>query len=173
MKKLNSLREYLTTALPELARNPDALAIYADDGTIAVRDGVNLGFEMRYTATIFLLNCTYAPAQIFLPITLWLRAHQREVIQNHQTGTEKIPFNVEPVDHAAVDIDIKLPLSEALDVLPDGQGGYQIGHRAEPPLIGYEALTDPATLLRQIWGQAEKLPPEFWTGHKDASNGDD
>ncbi|HET6536726.1 MAG TPA: phage tail protein [Sphingopyxis sp.] len=167
MKKLNSLRECLTAALPELARNPDALAIYADDGTIATRDGPNYGFEMRYTATVTLLDCNYAPAQIFLPIVIWLREHQREVIQNHQTGTERIRFDVQPVDHAAVDVEIKLPLSEALDVLPDGQGGYDIGHRAEPPLVGYEALTDPATLLRQIWGQAEKLPPEFWTGYRD------
>lgn len=167
MKKLNSLREHLALALPELARNPDALAIYADDGTIATRDGINLGFEMRYTASVTLLDCSYAPAQIFLPIVIWLRAHQRDVIQNHASGTERIRFTVDPVDSSSVDIDIKLPLTEALDVLPDGQGGHDIGFRPEPPVPGLEALSDPETLLRQIWGQADSLPPEFWTGYKD------
>lgn len=168
MQKLNSLREYLAAALPELARNPDALAIYADDGTIAVRDGANYGFEIRYTATVTLLDCSFVPAQIFLPITLWLRQHQREVIQNHQSGTERIRFKVEPVDHGSADIEISLPLTEALDVLPDGAGSHHIGFRPEPPVPGLEALTDPEVLLRQIWGQASALPPEFWTGHRDS-----
>lgn len=166
MQKLNSLRAALTKALPELARNPDALAIFVSDGTIAVRDGINLGFEMRYTATITLLDCRYAPAQIFLPITLWLREHQREVIQNHDTGTQSIRFTVEPVDTQAADIDIRLPLSEALDILPN-EAGYGFSFREEVPLTDLDPLTGAPINLRAIWGQADQLPPTFWAGHKD------
>jgi hypothetical protein len=172
MRKLNSLREHMAKELPELARNPDALLIFAEGGTIAVRDGANLGFEMRYTAILTFLDCRYAPAQIFLPLVIWLRAHQREVLQNHQSGTEQIRFKVDPADIDAVDIDITLPLTEALDVLPDGKGGHDIGWREEPPVPGLEDLTDLAALLRQIWGQAEGLPAEFWTGHADPAPDD-
>jgi hypothetical protein len=136
MRKLNSLREALAAALPELARNPEALIIYAEGGTLAVRDGENLGFEMRYTAVLTFLDCQYPPAQIFLPLVIWLRDNQRDALQNFQTGTEQIRFKVDPSDISAVDIDITLPLTEALDVLPDGKGGYEMGWRAEVPVYG-------------------------------------
>jgi hypothetical protein len=172
MRKLNSLREHMAKALPELARSPEALMVFSEGGTVAVRDGANLGFEIRYTAILTFLDCQYAPAQIFLPLVIWLREHQREVLQNHQTGTEQIRFKVDPADISAVDIDITLPLTEALDVLPDGKGGYDMNWRGEPPVPGLEELTDPAALLRQLWGQAEGLPAEFWTGHTTAAPDD-
>lgn len=165
MRKLNSLRDHMTAALPELARNPEALMIYAEGGTLAVRDGENLGFEMRYNATLTFLDCQYAPAQIFLPLAIWLRDNQRDVLQNHQSGTEQIRFKVDPADIHAVDLDLNLPLTEALDVLPDGKGGYDMGWRDEPPVYGLEDLADPAALLRQLWGQCRDAPAEFWTGH--------
>lgn len=167
MRKLNSLRAHLTAALPELARNPEALMIFAEGGTLAVRDGANLGFEMRYTAVLTFLDCQYAPAQIFLPLVIWLRDNQRDVLQNHQSGTEQIRFKVDPADLHAVDLDITLPLTEALDVLPNGDGGYDMDWRAEPPVYGLEELADPAALLRQLWGQCRDLPADFWTGHAD------
>lgn len=171
MRKLNSLRDHFTAALPELARNPDALIIYSDGGTIAARDGANLGFEMRYKATITFLDCRYAPAQLFLPLVIWLRTHQCDILQNHQTGTEGIRFRVDPIDNSAVDIEISLSLTEALDVLPDGAGGYTTAFRPEPPRLDQDALTDPLVLVRQIWGQTASLPPEFWAGHVDPPAG--
>lgn len=166
MRKLNSLRAHLAAALPELARNPDALMIFAEGGTLAVRDGANLGFEMRYNATLTFLDCQYAPAQIFLPLVIWLRDNQRDVLQNHQSGTEQIRFKVDPADIHAVDLDISLPLTEALDVLPNGTGGYDMDWRTEPPVYGLEDLADPAALLRQLWGQlVDDEAAEFWTGH--------
>jgi hypothetical protein len=165
MRKLNSLRAHLAAALPELARNPEALMIFAEGGTLAVRDGTTLGFEMRYTAVLTFLDCQYAPAQIFLPLVIWLRDNQRDVLQNHQSGTEQIRFKVDPADLHAVDLDITLPLTEALDVLPNGDGGYDMDWRAEPPVYGLEELADPAALLRQLWGQCRDMPADFWTGH--------
>lgn len=174
MRKLNSLREHLTAALPELARNPDALIIFAEGGTLAVRDGANLGFEMRYTANLTFLDCQYEPAQIFLPLTIWLREHQRDVLQNHTTGTEQIRFKVDPSDVAAVDLDITLPLTEALDVVFQ-DGKHCIGWRDEPPVFDPLLGDGPSGVLRQLWGQWQALPAEFWTGHAtlDPAEGDD
>lgn len=150
MKKPDSLRAALTDALPELAREPDALAIYVTKGTLAARHGVNLGFEYRYTAQLVLLDYRGDPAQIFLPLMLWLRTYQRELILAHDSGVDAIAFDVDPVDNGAVDVQISVPLTEAVDVLPDGAGGYHITIREEPPVPHDEALTDPLALLRQI-----------------------
>jgi len=157
MQKPASLRTHLTAALPELAREPDALALYVTKGTLALRDGDNLGFEYRYTVDIVLLNYRGDPAQIMLPLALWIRANQRELIQNHQTGVDGITFEVDPVDNQAVDVQISLPLSEAIDILADDADRYQASFRAEPPMPDLEPMTDPVALLRQIYAPGGPL----------------
>lgn len=134
MKKPDSLRAYLTQALPALKRNPEALAIFLTEGTIAVRHGANLGFEQRYTLHLVLLNFRGEPEQIFLPLTLWLRVNQPELLLNHDSGVNDIRFNVDVLDDQSVDLEITLPLTEAVDVLPGNQGGYLAKTRDEMPV---------------------------------------
>ncbi|MGE4431905.1 MAG: phage tail protein [Sphingobium sp.] len=165
MKKPDSLRQFLTAALPELARNPDAIEIFVTGGTVATRMGPNLGFELRYTLHIVLLNFRYEPGQLFLPLTLWLRANQPELLLNHQSGVEQIRFSVDVIDNQAVDIEVDIPLTEAIDVLPSG-AGYQMTFRSEPPIPGTEGLTEPLALLRQIWGKSAGTE-HFIVGHED------
>lgn len=161
MRKPNSLRAHLTAALPELAREPDALSIYVTKGSLAARHGANIGFEYRYTVELVLLNFRGDPAQIFLPLLLWVRVHQPELILNHQSGVRDIAFEVDPVDDQAVDVQISLPLSEAVDVVPDEAGGYRLTIRQEePPFPDEQPLSDPLAVLRQIYapgGDAKEL----------------
>jgi hypothetical protein len=42
MHKLNSLRHHLTTLLPELARNPDSLVIFAEGGTLRLTEALDV-----------------------------------------------------------------------------------------------------------------------------------
>lgn len=162
MKKPDSLRAHLTTALPELARDPEELSIYVTGGTIATRHGENLGFEMRYTLHLVMLNYRGAPEQVFLPVLLWLRTNQAELILNHESGVKDIAFNVDVLGNDAVDVEITLPLTEAVDVLPDGAGTWKMSVRDEQ--LPDDMLTDPLTLLRQIW--APGLPESaFLVGH--------
>lgn len=164
MKKPNSLREHLTAALPELARDPDALSIYVTGGSIATRHGPNLGFEMRYTVHLDLLNYRGAPEQVFLPIVLWLRRNQAELILNHITGVKDIAFSVDVIDDQSVDVEVILPLSEAVDVTPQDDGSYQLTVRDEelPDYLQF----DPLALLRQIWAPGAP-DSEFLVGHPD------
>lgn len=155
MKKLNSLRAHLTTALPELAREPDALALYAADGRIAARLGSTLGFEYRYNATLFLLNFRDDPAQLFLPLLTWIDANQAELLLNHQTGVESIAFSVDVIDQQTVDIEIKLPLTEAVDVTLDDNGETTITVRDEQPMDDLLPMTPAITLLRQIYAPGD------------------
>lgn len=166
MRFPDSIRDHLAAALPELARNPEALDIYVTGGTVASRFTPNLGFELRYTLRLLLLNFRGAPGQLFLPLLLWLRANQPELLLNHEKGVEQIRFEVDIVDNQAVDIEVHIPLSEAVDVLPDGNGGYVMSFREEPPIPGTEPLTDPLVLLRQIWSKTDAVK-EFLVGHPD------
>lgn len=155
MKKPDSLRAHLTAALPELLREPDALALYVTEGRIAARIGGTLGFEYRYTAELVLLNFRGDPAQIFFPLLTWLSVHQADLLLNHQRGVEAIAFTVDVVDQQTVDVEIKLPLTQAVDVAPDGVGGFTITERDEQPHPDLEPLSDPLALLRQIYGQTQ------------------
>jgi len=165
MRFPNSIREHLTAALPELARDPEALAIYVTGGTVASRMTANLGFELRYTLQLVMLNFRGEPGQLFLPLLLWLRAHQPELLLNHDSGVEQIRFSVDPVDNQSCDVEIQLPLCETVDVLPVS-GGYEMTVRAEPPLPGTEPLSDPLALLRQIWSKTDGVA-EFLVGYPD------
>lgn len=166
MKKHDSLRAALTAALPELARDPNALAIYIEQGSIAARHGGNLGWEYRYDCYLQLLEFRHAPEQLFLPLLLWLRTHQPDLLLNHDRGLTAIKFSLDVVDQQSVDIEIILPLTEAIDVLPQQDGSYRMTERDEPPIAGTELIIDPAALLRQIF--APSGPDRtFLVGHPD------
>lgn len=166
MKKHDSLRAALTAALPELAREPNALAITIEQGSIAARHGPNLGWEYRYDCHLVLIDCRAAPEQIFLPLLLWLRTYQPDLILNHAKGVQAIKFNIDVVDQDAVDIEIMLPLTEAVDVLPQPDGSYRMTIRDEPELAGTELIIDPAVLLRQIFAPSGP-DRSFLVGHPD------
>lgn len=165
MKKPDALRAHLAAALPELARDPEALSIYITGGTLAARHGLNLGFEVRYTLHMILLNYRGEPQQLFLPLLLWLRRNQADLILNHDAGVKDIAFSVDLLDNQAVDVEITLPLSEAVDVLKQPDGTWQMSVREES--LPEDGLFDPAALLRQIWAPGGGAS-EFLVGHPDA-----
>lgn len=166
MRKHDSLREFLTLYLPELAREPDALATYISDGKVVARYGANLGWEYRYTLNLVLLNYRQAPEQLFLPLLLWLRTNQPDILLNHERGAEALGFRVDVVDQDCSDIEITLPLTEAVDVLPQPDGSYRMTIRDEPPLAGEDLIIDPAALLRQIYAPSGPAR-EFLVGYPD------
>lgn len=166
MKKPDSLRAHLTAALPELGREPDALTLFVTDGRVVTRLGGTLGFEYRYSAKLILLNFRGDASQIFFPVLTWLSVNQPDLLLNHEAGADAIRFEVDVLDNLAVDVQIELPLTEAADVVPDGNGGYQITLRDEQPHPDFEGLSDPIALLRQIYapGGADK---QFLAGYPD------
>lgn len=164
MKKPDSLRAHLTAALPELARDPEALSIYVTGGALAARHGENLGFEVRYTMHLVLLNYRGAPEQVFLPLLLWLRVNQAELILNHDSGVKDIAFNVDPLDNQSVDVEITFPISEAVDVMPQEDGSYKMTIREDH--LPEDMAFDPIALLRQIWAPGG-AHSEFLVGYPD------
>lgn len=155
MAKLDHLRAFLVSGLPELARNPESLLIYMTEGRLVARYApANLGFEYRAQLAVDVLGFPGEPAQFFLPFLLWVRRHEPSALQNHDTGEQQLRFEIDVLDNGAVDISIQMPMTEAVDVLPRVDGsGYDMTLREEPDWLGDDLLTDPAALLKRIYRQ--------------------
>jgi hypothetical protein len=159
MDKPATLRQLITESVPELVRNPDKLKIYVKGGSIATRfGGINLGFQYGMTLHIEVRDYSGHPDTIFLPIALWLRVNQPDLLLNLDKADEAISFEADYLDNETVDIDITMKLTESVDVLPytlpdNGGQEYRMTHRAEPGIIGTEELVSPPPLLKRIYDQ--------------------
>lgn len=160
MKKPAALRAYLSPILAQLRTDPDALDLHVTRGSIATRHGPNLGYEYRYELVVTLFAWRCDPAQFFLPLVIWLRQHQPELLLNHDKGASAIRFEADMLTGDEQDIIVTLPLTEAVDVLPRANGsGYDYTVRDEPAIIDTDPFADvpPTTLLRQIFRDGELL----------------
>ncbi|MFT4091310.1 MAG: phage tail protein [Asticcacaulis sp.] len=135
MKKPASLRAAIVARNPELVQNPDRLKIYVRGGNVAVRYGDALGYQYNYDLLIEVRDFGGAADNIIMPVTLWLKSHQPDLLLNHQTADQAIGLEVDILDAQTVDIDLTLRLTESVDVLSDGEG-YQVRYRPEPPIAG-------------------------------------
>lgn len=171
--KHEALRAYLVEALPELARDPDKLAIYMTGGRLRGRYGANLGFQYDAQLQIDLLGFRGQPAAFFLPLLLWLRLYEPAVLQNHERADSAIRFELDLVDNGAVDITIQLPMSEAVDVAPQEDGSFTMTLREEPRVVDEGSPldlpgvppADPIALLKRIFHDGAllvgyPLPPD-------------
>lgn len=156
MTKADALRAFLVEQLPELARNPDALAVYLTGGRLVSRFGPNLGFEYRARLAIDVLGFTGEPMQFFLPLILWLRKYEPAALQSHDTAEQQIQFEVDLLDNGRIDLSVHLPSVEAVDVLRQDDGSYRLTLREEPPTED-EPLADPSALLKRIFNHAGEL----------------
>lgn len=160
MKKLDSLRAFVTAAVPEIARSPEGLSIHVANGRLAMRHGPNLGWEYRYRLVMTVFDYAQAPESLFLPVLLWLRTHQPELLLNHQSGAQAVSFTVDALDNSMVDIELQIDLTEAVDVLPRVDGsGYDMTIRDEPSILGTELPDDmdAAALLKRIYANGDLL----------------
>lgn len=140
MMKPNNLRAALTESLPELARNPEKLHIFVDEGRIVATGGKTLSFEYVYTLTTILTDYAGGADTVIVPVLAWLRVNQSELFFNPDRRETGFKFEVDILNHTTVDIAIKLALTERVTVrVVDGQ--YQIAHQPEP----VNEYDDPAT----------------------------
>lgn len=155
MWKLPSLRQLIEAAVPDLARDPERLIVMATDGQAVSTLTGGLSFEYRYTAAITILDYTGHTDALFVPILAWVRVNQSELLDNPQTQGQGIEFSVEHLNTAAVDIGIRVPLTERAIVTPDPAHPtrYNISHPGEPCHPGRTCLPE----HWELWLQADKL----------------
>ena len=144
MWKLQSLRDLITSAVPELARDPERLIVMATDGKAVSTLAGGLSFEYRYTAAITVLDYTGHTDALFVPILAWVRRHQSELLANPAAQERGVEFTVEHLNTAAVDIGICVPLTERAIVKPDPAHAtrFNVMHPQEPCHPGGQCLPE-------------------------------
>ena len=129
MKKIQSLRTALTAALPELQTDPDRLRLWVEDGSASSRQTQSLGFGFTYRANLLIEEASTDIALIALPIFIWLRVHQPELLR---PGAEGFSFEVDILDNRCADILIRLQLTENITVGTREEGGWDVNYQDEP-----------------------------------------
>ena len=80
MYKPKSLRKALTDAVPDLARNPEMMRIFIDNGKLASTLAASLSFENQYTLNVVVTDFTGDIELLLVPIQAWLRIHQAAIM---------------------------------------------------------------------------------------------
>ena len=155
MWKLQSLRNLIESAVPELKRDPERLIVMATDGAAVSTLAAGLSFEYRYTAAITVLDYTGHTDALFVPILAWARVNQSDALDNPTSQRRGVEFSVEHLNSSAVDIGIRVPLTERAIVKPDATHPtrFNVTHPKEPCHPGGQCLPE----HWELWLQDKKL----------------
>lgn len=139
MLKPPDLRQHLSSAVPDLARDPEKLIVMASAGRIVNTGTQALSFEYAYTLQLFVLDYAGHADAIIVPLLDWARRHQPELFDNPELRQRAIRFNVEYLTTDTVDLAIELDLTERVLVRPRANapaGALDAIHVPEPPPVG-------------------------------------
>jgi len=130
-----SLRSALTSALPELLRDPDKLAMFIKAGNIINTGTPALSWQYSYTLSVMVLDYAGHVDAIFAPLLLWLRRHQAEVFDNPERREKAIRFDADFLTASTADVLIEIDLTESVLARPrpDTPGALNLIHPPEPP----------------------------------------
>lgn len=129
MIKPASLRAAITASLPELLNHPDKLQVFIDQGKIRSTAAATSSFEWSYTVEVFLLDFTGDENVLIVAILDWCRIHQLEILDRNDP--EDFTFEADIINHQAIDLSLKLKLTERIIV--NGTGADRtIIHAPEP-----------------------------------------
>jgi hypothetical protein len=154
VKKPDSLRAAIVAANSSLETDPDQLAVFIDKGKLAARYGAGLSFEYRYRCIIIVTNFAGDGNQILFPVLLWLRDNQRELLLNHTDGDQAFTYEVVVLGEKLIDLEVRLDLTEAVDVEPR-EGGFELVYRPEPPIDATFEDVPLGALAGEIWANGE------------------
>ena len=107
MQKLHLLRAHLINAVPALAKDPERLLTFVEEGSIAFRRGPNLTHEYQFTAQLVLTDFSANLDTIIVPLLQWLAEYQPDA-----DPAEAIRFEAEILSHQSVDVALRVKLSE-------------------------------------------------------------
>ncbi|RYF02235.1 MAG: phage tail protein [Comamonadaceae bacterium] len=165
MYKLQSLRELIESAVPALKREPQNLIVMATEGKAVSTMAGGLSFEYAYTIAATVLDYTGHTDALFVPLLAWVRLHQPDLLENPQAQAGGIGFTVEHLNTEAVDIGIRVNVTERaiVSVDPAHATRFNVSHPHEPCHPGAQCLPE----HWELWLKHEKLaewdlplPPE-------------
>lgn len=116
MKKAHSLRAFLANAVPNLREQPERLKMFVESGHVVSTGSDSLSFEYRYTLRAVLLDFANDLDILTVPVLLWLREHEPELLNNKDRRTNDLRFEVEVINAAALDLVVQIDLTERVVV---------------------------------------------------------
>lgn len=146
MKKPALLRAAIGALYPEIARDPDKLAMWVENGTVRATSNGQKGFAWEYQLTVVAEDFTREPEGLFFAVVDWLRRQQPDVTQPNAPG---FPFEVDIIDDSTFDVKMVLPLREVVTASAMGGGGWQLEVQPEIDLFPDEAIIGDG--LTSIW----------------------
>lgn len=162
MKKLHLLRQRLIGAVPSLARDPDRLLTFVEEGSIEFRRGRNLSHEYQYAAQLVLTDFGDDLDTVMVPLLQWLAEYQPDADPG-----EAVSFEAEILSNRSVDLALRVRLTERVIAKVDCEAGTIRVDRALPrfeldacpvtqhwQLLIRDTNTDDDYTLASEWGEA-------------------
>jgi hypothetical protein len=119
MKKLHLLRTHLINAVPGLARDPDRLLTFVEDGSLEFRRGPNLSHEYQFAAQLVLTDFGDDLDTVMVPLLQWLAEYQPDADPG-----EAVSFEAEILSNQAVDVALRVRLTERVIAKVDCDSGH-------------------------------------------------
>lgn len=150
MQKPKSLRQAIENALPEIAQNPDKLAMFVQHGKISSNKGT-LSHSKNYTLTLLITDFTSDLDVLETTIIHWLQTNQPDILGAGQTERDSFQFDVDILSHDSADVLYQLKLSERVVALRDDETAQiHITHAPEP-----QHIQDLLGGFGNLWGESE------------------
>ncbi|ENN6811068.1 phage tail protein [Vibrio fluvialis] len=119
MKALQSLTDLFREQVTD-AKN---FTVWAEDGALFCTQGDSVdGFELEYTAIVFMQDVRVQPHILMMHLVSWLNAHDPYRMEK---GLPFPTFATELLDNGRCDIKIKIDLREAFALQANPQGNWQ------------------------------------------------
>lgn len=161
MKKLHLLRAHLINAVPGLARDPDRLLTFVEEGSIEFRRGTDLTHEYRFTAQLVLTDFTGDLDTLMLPLLQWLAEYQPDADPG-----EAVSFEAEILNNKSVDLALRLRLTERVIAKIDCDTGRIQAEHSLPRFPSHTCMAKRWQLLvRETDDQAWNVAAEWEAPH--------
>ncbi|AQU84929.1 MULTISPECIES: phage tail protein [unclassified Halomonas] len=118
MIKLQSLRQHLLNAVPELKRNPEQLHTFINDGKIKFARGQTLSHQYAVDAQIVITDYSGSLDTVIIPLLQWLNHYQPDLIEE-----EAVQLEAEILNNTSWDLAITVRLTERVVAKVDCQTG--------------------------------------------------
>lgn len=127
MKKPARLRAEIEQHLPELAQNPEKLAMFVTTGRVAAYKGT-LSHETHFTLSLMITDFAGDLDILNTVIINWLQENQPDILGPGDTDPKGYTLEADILSEGSADVLIELKLTERTTALADEQGNIRIGH---------------------------------------------
>ncbi|KIX70127.1 phage tail protein [Burkholderia pseudomallei] len=128
MNKPNSLRAALVAALPQFSASPDQLLVFVNEGRIDATGTRTASFDYEYECEIIIRDFIGSADEVMIAVVEWARANQPDLVTNRDERRDGMTFVADVLSNDAVDLGIKLKLSESVVVGTDENGNRTVEH---------------------------------------------